>query len=161
MNQAHWHLAFNHLPVIGTYFSLLILASGLVLKNSIVKNTGLALFIVTAIFAIPVFLTGEGAEDVLESIGQKNEHFINEHEEIAEKAFWICEIIGALSIVALIGFFKQKQFVQKLIMIIFLSGLANSLLMIKVGNSGGEIRHTEIRTANGNLNTDSKSEEDE
>lgn len=81
MNSAHWHLLLNHFPIIGTYFSTLLLIVGIMLKSHHVKNIALGFFTLTALFAIPTFLTGEGAEDVLISIGQKNETFIHSHEQ--------------------------------------------------------------------------------
>jgi hypothetical protein len=148
MNSAHWHLLLNHLPLTGTIFSTLLLATGLIFKNQSMKNSGLALFILTALCTIPVFLTGEGAEDVLESIGQKNEHFIHEHEEIASIAFYISQAIAIISIGALLLFKNKKRLSIFLTAIALLAGLGNSILMIQVGNSGGQIRHTEIRNVN-------------
>ena len=148
MNSAHWHLILNHLPLTGTIFSTLLLASGMVLKNQVLKNSGLSLFILTAICAIPVLLTGDGAEDVLESIGQKNEHFIHEHEEIAEIAFWISQSIAILSIGALLVLRNKKKLFSILTSLALIAGLGNSILMVQVGNAGGQIRHTEIRPAN-------------
>ena len=150
MNNAHWHLLLNHLPVVGTYFSVLILAFGLILKNQTIQNTALGLFILTALTAIPAFLTGEGAKDILESIGQKNEYFIHEHMEIAKIAFWVCEIIGALALAALIGIKKQIKITKIIITIVLLAGIGNSILLADAANTGGKIRHTEIRSVNEN-----------
>lgn len=147
MNSAHWHLLLNHFPIIGTYFSTLLLIVGILLKNQTVKNTALGFFILTALLAIPVLLTGEGAEDILDSIGLKNEYFISQHERLAQIAFWLSVSIGVLSIGALIG---QRTINQTKIFtfIILTAGLLNSVLMTAAGIAGGEIRHTEIRTTN-------------
>lgn len=147
MNSAHWHLLLNHFPIIGTYFSTLLLIVGILLKNQTVKNTALGFFILTSLLAIPVLLTGEGAEDILDSIGLKNEYFISQHERLAQIAFWLSVSIGVLSIGALIG---QRTINQTKIFtfIILTAGLLNSVLMTAAGIAGGEIRHTEIRTTN-------------
>ena len=118
MNSAHWHLLLNHLPLTGTIFSTLLLATGMIFKNQGLKQSGLALFILTALCAIPVFLTGEGAEDILESIGQKNEHFIHEHEEIASITFWISQAIAIFSIVILL-FLRNKKNKESICMLNF------------------------------------------
>ena len=147
MNSAHWHLLLNHFPILGTYFSTLLLIVGILLKNQTVKNTALGFFILTSLLAIPVLLTGEGAEDILDSIGLKNEYFISQHERLAQIAFWLSVSIGVLSIGALIG---QRTINQTKIFtfIILTAGLLNSVLMTAAGIAGGEIRHTEIRTTN-------------
>jgi len=145
MNEAHWHLLTNHFPIIGTIFSTLFLTYGVLFKNQTIRNAGLVLFILTALLGIPAFLTGEGAEDILESIGQKNEFFIHKHEEQAENAFWFSVSIAILSFGTLLNLNRQKKYIPFLISVILLSGIINSVLMMGVGNSGGEIRHTEIR----------------
>ncbi len=148
MNSAHIHLLFNHFPVIGTIFSSLVLAFGVIRKNEIVIKTGLSLFVLTALLAIPAFLSGEGAEDILESIGQKNESLIEKHEELAEKAFWFCEIAGAISAFALFSIWRKKKFAFSLASIALLAGIINVYLLTLTGNTGGEIRHSEIRSIN-------------
>lgn len=150
MNTAHWHLVLNHLPIVGTYLSLLVLFVGILIRNQNIKNTGLGLFILAALMAIPAFLTGEGAEDVLESAGQASKQFIEAHEEMAEKAFWICEALGVLSLIALFTSIKSMKIARTMSLIVFVAGILASALWIRVGNSGGEIRHTEIRTGNPN-----------
>ena len=147
MNSAHWHLLLNHFPILGTYFSTLLLIVGILLKNQTVKNTALGFFILTSLLAIPVLLTGEGAEDILDSIGLKNEYFISQHERLAQIAFWLSVSIGVFSIGALIG---QRTINKTRIFtfIILTAGLLNSVLMTTAGIAGGEIRHTEIRTTN-------------
>ena len=147
MNSAHWHLLLNHFPIIGTYFSTLLLIVGILLKNQTVKNTALGFFILTSLLAIPVLLTGEGAEDILDSIGLKNEYFISQHERLAQIAFWLSVSIGVLSIGALIGRRTINQ-TKIFTFIILTAGLLNSVLMTAAGIAGGEIRHTEIRTTN-------------
>jgi uncharacterized membrane protein len=145
MNAAHLHLLTNHFPIIGTIFSTLILAYGILYKNQTVKNTGLVLFILTALLAIPAFKSGEGAEDVLESIGQKNQFYIDQHKELAKNSMWLCESIALLSLGALLNRNNKKKYIHALIIIILFAGLFNSALMVIAGNYGGQIRHSEIR----------------
>lgn len=150
MNSAHLHLLFNHFPVIGTIFSAIVLAFGVIRKNETIIKTGLWLILLTALLTIPAFLTGEGAEEVLESIGQKNETLIHHHEEEAEKALWFVEIAGILSAFALFSFMKNKKYAFSLSSIILLASAINIYLLTEVGNSGGEIRHSEIRSSQAN-----------
>lgn len=148
MNDAHLHLLFNHLPIVGTYMSLLILLAGYILKNSSVKNTGLALLVVAALVAIPAFLTGEPAEEVLEAAGQANDHFIEEHEETAEWAIWVCGITGVLALIAFYTSIRNMRIGKTLTIVATIIALFSSFAWFKVGNTGGEIRHSEIRSGN-------------
>lgn len=157
MNSASWHLAINHFPIVGTIFSTLLLAGGIILKNNHVRNAGLVFYILTALLAIPALLTGEGAEEVLESIGQENEHFIHDHEEHAEQTFWVCQGVAVLSLIVLLGEIIWRKNLRIVVTVVLLSGLLCSYLMYETGNSGGEIRHTEIRKTNadgGVINSD-------
>jgi uncharacterized membrane protein len=156
MNQAHWHLMLNHLPVVGTLLSTMVLLAGMIIKNRTVQKTASGLFILTVLFAVPAYLTGEGAEDVLESIGQKNEHFIHEHEEAAGNALWISALTGLLSIATVFRMNKQNKPSRLFMIIVLLAGITNTFLMLRVANSGGEIRHTEIREVNKNPAEESK-----
>jgi uncharacterized membrane protein len=148
MNSAHIHLLFNHFPIIGSIFSSLVLAFGVIRKNEVIIKTGLSLFVLTALLALPAFFSGEGAEDILESIGQKNESLIEKHEELAEKAFWFCEIAGAISAFAIFSLWRKKKFAFSLASIALLAGFINIYLFTVTGNTGGEIRHSEIRQIN-------------
>ncbi len=146
MNQAHLHLLFNHLPILGTLFGLLILGGGFFLKNDTVKRTALGLFVLSALLAIPAYLTGEGAEEVVESLPGVTENLIEAHEEMANI---FLGLVGALGLFALVTFytdFKSKKVAPMLYTLTFVAALGTMLFAQRVGSSGGEIRHTEIRS---------------
>ena len=145
MNDAHLHLLVNHFPIIGSIFGLGILITGMILKNNSVKNTAYILFIVTAIFAAFSMGTGEGAEELVEDMPNIGKSIINEHEEIAEKLALILYLLAAVSLTGLIMNIKnhsKAKFISYVAVIVATVAVVISTL---VGNSGGEIRHTEIR----------------
>ncbi|UKJ06703.1 DUF2231 domain-containing protein [Solitalea lacus] len=146
MNQAHWHLVLNHFPIVGTFFSILLLFAGIVLKNPGLKRSGLVLFVLTGILAIPAFLTGEGAEEVLKNKRLTDENLVEQHEELGEIAMWTFGITGLLALVTLILDIKQKAAAKYFALLTLIISLANGVLLKNVGTSGGEIRHIEIRT---------------
>jgi len=161
MNGAHLHLILNHLPIVGTYLSLLVLAFGFFRKNTVVQRTGLSLMVLSAILAVPAFLTGEPAEDILEAGRFAGKSVIETHEEMAEFAMWICEITGVLAAIALMASIRNLKAGRMLTLIALLASLVCSVMWFRVGNSGGEIRHTEIRSSQQNGNADQKSEDGE
>ena len=145
MNEAHLHMVVNHFPIIGTILAIGILIAGLLSKNRSIINTSYVLFVIGAIFGILSMNTGEGAEELVEDMPGIGWKIIHEHEELAEKMALLLDILGVLS---LVGFYFQykKNAKEKLVSyIILLVGIASLFVIQKVGTSGGEIRHTEIR----------------
>lgn len=161
MDGAHAHLLFNHFPLIGSVLSVLVLLAGFILKNGIVKKTALAMIVFTSLMTIPAFLTGEPAEEVLEAINQAPDAIIHEHEEMGEKGLWTTIAVGALALFAFVS--SHKPFGAKLMSATLVLLIANTFFLVQIGNAGGEIRHTEIRSrgtintsVDGNLEVDDK-----
>ena len=149
MNDAHLHLVVNHFPIIGTIFGLGILIVGMILKNNSVKTVAYVLFILAAIFAAFSMSTGEGAEELVEDMPNIGKEIIHEHEELAEKFALVLYAMGALSLVSIYFSIKKISLLKYTTIITLLLALMGVFLAQKVGTSGGEIRHTEIR-ANSN-----------
>jgi hypothetical protein len=146
MNELHLHLLFNHFPIMGSFFGLVVLVTGMAMGNSSVKRTGFSLLILTSLFTLPAFFTGEGAEEIVERLPGMTKNIIHEHEEMAELSLWLAEIMGIIAAIALFMDIKIHPF-SKFFTIAALS--ANIIClgsMVKTGNSGGEIRRPEIRS---------------
>ena len=167
MNDAHLHIVVNRFPIIGTILGLGILIAGLLLKNDSVKNTAYVLFIIAAIFGALSMATGEGAEEMVEDFPNIGKAIIHEHEELAEKLALVLYILGGFSLLALFLNFKKNS-KEKLVSFFILGvGIVSLFLIQKVGTSGGEIRHTEIRndstvsaSSNENSSVDKEYKED-
>lgn len=145
MNDAHLHLLVNHFPIIGTLFGLGILIAGMLLKNNSVKNTAYILFILAAIFAAFSMGTGEGAEELVEDLPNIGKQIIHEHEEIAEKFALIMYVTGFLGLLSLYTSIKNHKLAKTFSIITLIFALIAAVFAKSVGNTGGEIRHTEIR----------------
>ena len=162
MNEAHWHLAINHLPILGNIFGLFILLISIFWKVEGIKKAGYILLIASGLTAIPANLSGEKAEHKLEKLDIADSHdYLEEHEELAEKGLVICLSIGLLSLIALIVDSKKPQLGKILFYLILASSIGNVWLMKLVGTSGGEIRHTEIRMEVNTNSTEIEKEEHE
>ncbi|MCX6148354.1 MAG: hypothetical protein NTW25_14055 [Candidatus Kapabacteria bacterium] len=147
MNGAHIHMVLNHFPIIGTIIGFLVLVAGFFLKSSTIKRVGLGILIFTSIVGIPAFLSGDKAEDVIENIAGVNKHLIHEHEEIAEKFIWFIVLIGISSLVTLYLDLKEKTINIKLYYVVLALTFVSILISKNVGTTGGEIRHSEIRSS--------------
>lgn len=158
MNAAQIHLALNHAPLFLSLIGGGILLLGMIKKNESFKNLSLYFLIVAAVFTIPVFLTGEGTEELVEHLPGVNENAIEEHEEMAKISLIIISIMGGL---ALVGLFVRNK--ASMIRILFsglvLLSLGSFVTMAQTAHLGGLIRHTEIQ--NGATSNEGKEEKEE
>lgn len=148
MNDAHMHLLINHFPIIGLILATLILLAGILFKSSTVRVVALFTLLLSAGFAIPVNGTGEGAEEVVEHMGnmtRETHHLIHEHEEKAEGFMPFAFGILFLSLIALFLEWKKKKIAIYVNILLLLVTLYASYIAREVGTSGGEIAHPEIR----------------
>jgi len=155
MDATHLHLVLAHFPIIGIIIGTAILASGLIFKNTAIQKVALATFIVMALLTIPVFLTGEESGETVENLAGVSEQLIENHEELAEKAIWLMGILAGLSLIAYYAIVKKFSFAKAITWITLIVSLANFGLFAQVGNLGGQIRHSEIRTES-NINQNQK-----
>lgn len=164
MNEAHFHLAVNHLPIIFTIVGIIVLVTGLISKSEAVKRTAYLIFTIGALTSIAAMTSGEGAEDIVEKIDGVKESFIETHEEAAELFSTLTYILGGLSLLGLLASFKKKTFSKTISIVTLLFAFVVLFFGIETGTTGGEIRHTEIRGDNNKatLNNDyGKEDEDE
>ncbi|MDO9038332.1 MAG: hypothetical protein Q7U59_08305 [Lutibacter sp.] len=145
MNEAHFHLVVNHLPIVGILIGLLVLVTGFILKKSEVKVTALGIFVFSALASVAAFYSGEGAEEIVENIPGISETLINQHEEAAELFFTVFLILGGISLITMFLEIKKNRFAKIGFILVILGSLAAGVLAKNVGTTGGEIRHTEIR----------------
>jgi predicted Co/Zn/Cd cation transporter (cation efflux family) len=102
LNPAHLHLILNHIPILGTMiFAPLVLVWGLVRHSRDVTQTGLFLAINLAVTTIPIYLTGEPAEEQLERQPWFSKTLAEPHEERAEGGLVAVLLTGAGAMVAL------------------------------------------------------------
>jgi len=160
MNDAHLHLVVNHFPIIGLIFATGILAFGLFSKSKTMKNTAYVLLIITTIFGFLSMYTGEGAEEMVEDMPNIGKKIIHEHEELAEKFVLFLYAAGLLSIIGLYLNFKNHSKSNIISYITTIVALIGLFFAQQVGTSGGEVRHTEIRSENAIINLDSSKDDD-
>ena len=146
MNDAHWHLAVNHFPIIFPMIGVIILLTGLFLKSEIVQRVAYGVIILGSLSTFAAMYTGEPAEHIIKKMHIVDKHIIHEHEEVAETFALLNYGLGALSLLGLWGSWKKKPFAQKLPFVILLFSMVVLYFGKATGNSGGEIRHTEIRS---------------
>ncbi|MGZ5188466.1 MAG: hypothetical protein ACXWB5_03390, partial [Kaistella sp.] len=146
MNNTHLHLVVNHLPIIFPVVGIIILLIGIFTKTEVSKRNAYITFILGALASIAAMATGEGAEEGVENLPGVAESFIKTHEEAAELFAGLSYFLGGISVVALFASFKNYAFSKFMPFIVGLFALATLFFAQKAGTTGGEIRHTEIRS---------------
>lgn len=151
MNQTHIHLLLNHFPIVGTLIGSCLLLWGILKKNDQIRSISAFLLAAMAIVAIPVFLTGEPAEESVEHLSGVSENMISLHEEAAEIAIWLMGITGIIAAAALFLAWKKHKQANIVFLIAFILSAVSFASMARTGYLGGQIRHTEIANS---TNTD-------
>lgn len=145
MNDAHLHLLFNHLPIVSSLIGLLILTAGIFLKQGLVRKTAFAVLIFSALVTLPSFFTGEGAEEIVEELPNISHNLIHEHEEAAELALWLSEVLGILALIAFYFEHIQHKLSRMANLLTLIFSIGTFVSFARTGNTGGEIHHPEIR----------------
>ena len=81
MNSVQIHLALTHVPVILSLTGLVMLLLSLYLKNTILIRVSYIFILVAGLMVLPVYFTGEGAEESVEKLPGVSEAVIEKHEE--------------------------------------------------------------------------------
>lgn len=147
MDAVHIHLLLNHIPVIGTIFAVPLFAYALLRKSDELKQLSLTVLVLSAVVAIPVYLTGEPAEQSVEKLAGVSEAVIEEHEDSAKLSMVFLMITGLLSLLGFVLIKIKRSFVAGwFVLVSLLFSIATAGLMARTANLGGQIRHSEIRT---------------
>ncbi len=145
MNWPHVHLMINHIPVIGVPGAILLLVYSLVRRSEEVKMVSFGLFVLIALMTLAVYFTGGAAAKAVENLPGVTEASIGRHEEMADVALVLIEVLG---VVALAGLFLQRRLghIPKLaVTLLLVLSLISAAVAGLTANLGGEIRHPEIR----------------
>ena len=147
MDAVHIHLLLNHVPVLATIFAVPLFAYALLRKSDELKRMSLLILVFSALVAIPVYLTGEPAEETVEKLAGVSEAMIEQHEDSAKLSMILLMITGGLSLVGLFLMWSKRAFVAGwfVLLSLVLSALT-AVMMARTANLGGQIRHSEIRS---------------
>ena len=145
MNAAHLHLILNHVPVLGTLIALLLLITALVEKSEDLRRAALALFVGVALMAVPVFLSGEPAEELVERLPGVTSQQIDRHEDAATQALIAVGVVGVLAIGALAVTRRSARAARALTVATLVVGIVTGGLMARAAFLGGQVRHSELQ----------------
>ena len=143
MNSVQMHLALTHVPVILSLVGLVILVVALFKnKNSLIQISYIIIMI-AGVAALPVFFSGEGAEEAIEHLPGISETVVERHEEVAELAMITICVAGFFALAGLLTFRLMLGSLFFRVFVLLLT-VTSGGLMVQTAHLGGQIRHTEI-----------------
>lgn len=145
MDWAYFHIVINHFPIVGVIIGSLLLMAGLIFKNQGVNLSGLGTIVFAMFTAILAYQTGDPAEDVVMGIPGIAEILINRHEDLATVGMYLLIPAGLMAALSIYSIWQKERSVHFLIIITLVLSLISSGVMVYVGQTGGQIRHTEFR----------------
>lgn len=150
MNPHYLHLLTNHLPLGALIFGVAIFLIGLVRQRGAYERIGLGLLVAGALLALPVLLSGEGAEEMVEhlpSFGRADHRVLHKHEEAGELAFWLMQVLGVVSLVTLWARGPWQQTYTLLRWAVLVAAAVAFWGMHGASQIGGRVRRPELREA--------------
>jgi uncharacterized protein YacL len=161
MDAAHIHLMITHLAVLGSLLGAFVLIHALWSKNNPTKIAAYNLLILTAAGGIIAYLTGEGAEEVVENLPGITETTIEQHEDFAIFTLVSLIILGLTSLLGLFVTFRKSAMTRTVAYVALVMSLISFGFAARTGYLGGKIRHTEINSGTPALQQDGASGEEE
>lgn len=154
MDALHIHLLLNHFPIIGTIIGIVLLLIGFTRKSDEIKRISLGVFFVIALLTIPVYLTGEPAEERVEKSVGVSKTIMEQHEDAALPALVAMEITGFVALIGLVLLFRKSEMARWNALAVLVLSLITFGLMARTANLGGQIRHQEIRSGTAATNNE-------
>lgn len=146
MELAHVHLMLNHVPLLGTFFAACLLLWALVRKNDALKHLGAVILVISALVTIPVYFTGEPAEEKVEHLPGVERSIIHEHEEAGEAGIIVMSVIGAIALVSMVLVRRTPATLTRWSVILLVASLFSFSVMARVAYLGGQVMHPELRS---------------
>ena len=141
------HVLLHPLPIWGLVMGALGLAIALLLRSRAAEIATLAIVLVSAISAVPVFFLGGEAEDRVEGIvDDAGREWLQEHERRGEKVIYAFYALAVLTAVALVAPAKWPKSAAALSVAVLVLSILTIALGGYVAKAGGQIRHREFRT---------------
>lgn len=145
MNGAHLHLILNHFPVMGLAIATAILAAASIRHSEELARVGVILLVVIAIVSIPVYLTGEPAEEILHDMAGVSDDLIHSHEDAGKIAFFLLEFLGVAALAGLVAFRARDSMPRWFPPIMLVMSLIAVSWVGWTSHLGGLINHPETR----------------
>jgi len=140
------HVLLNPLPVYGLAVSVLGLIIALLSRARAARVTALALVMVSAASAWPVYHFGEAGYDRVKTIvDDAGDKWLDEHMRRGERLIYVFYVVAVLSAIGIVAEFAvPKAAIPLAIATLILAG-ANLGVGLYIAYAGGRVRHKEFR----------------
>ena len=142
MNAAYIHLTLNHFPPIVAISSLLILVIGALWRSDQFLRAGFVLVAFAGLMAVPTFLSGDGAADIVKNMPGVNRQAISPHDESANVTVTIMVISGIAALAGL-WIYRRRELSRWSITLVIILALISSAAATYTAMLGGRIHHPE------------------
>jgi uncharacterized membrane protein len=141
MNSVQIHLGLNHFPIVLSLTGMVMLIIAMMKNNNALTKTAFWLLIISGICCLPVYFSGEGAEEAVEHLAGVTESAIEAHEDLAKASLTAC-IIN--SILAMAGLFFYTRSARLFKILVLLTSIISCGTILQTAHKGGLIRHQEL-----------------
>jgi hypothetical protein len=142
MNAAYVHLALNTFPPVLNVAALVVFALAIVWKSTPTLRAALVLVLLSGLIAIPVYLSGEEAEHLVEELEGVNDVAIHTHEDAGKWAL-IAHCTQGVVALGLLIWFRNREFAQWAVIVALLVTLWATAVVFRTAYLGGKIKHPE------------------
>ena len=140
------HALLNPLPLYGLSLGLIGLLIALLLRSRPAKIATLAIVLISAASAWPVFEFGEQAYDpVLSMADEDGQAWLKEHQDRAQDLIYFFYALAVLTAAAILAPIKWPKSSVPLAIIVLLFGSVVLGMGGYIAYAGGKIRHREFR----------------
>jgi uncharacterized membrane protein len=140
---SHLHILVSVFPSVGLIFALGFYATAIIANSEAMKRTGLVVFVILGLLAIPTYLSGDGSAQDLAQNPKFTEDLVSDHLGWGVTALAMLALTG---FAALIAVFRRRLSDNAIHLVLGLA-IVTLGLMVVVGELGWEINHTEIKLA--------------
>jgi uncharacterized membrane protein len=155
MNAAHLHLLISHAPMMAVISGLILLLLGLLKKSEELKQTSLLFFVLGGAAAVPAYLTGAPARDMLVKMPVPiSVNITDQHGDVAILAFAAALVLGIVALSGLMRYRRGRSLPGLFLFVILVLALTTGAAMGWTSHLGGKIRHPELRVRSQHLTFD-------
>ena len=141
------HVLINPLPIYGLAMGWIGLIIAFFIRSRPAQIATLALILISAASAWPVYEFGEESYDRVLSMTDDDGHaWLDEHQHRAEQLIYFFYILAGLSAVAIALPIKWPKTSMALVIVTILLGIIVLAMGSYIAYAGGKIRHKEFRT---------------
>ncbi len=145
-DPAYLHVLFNHYPVIGLTMAFLVLAIGVVFRQTVMLWAGLVLVALTAGSSLPVGYFGVDAYPaVFDALDGDGRAWLDYHSHLADTWLPVLYINAAFAAIALCLGIAHPRILLPAALVVTLITLAGIGTAMRIADAGGKVNHPEFR----------------